>query len=144
MTIETINIPNSADTAGIAGSGVFAVAPAAILVTGDFPALVAEVEAVGASTELPARAVVGRDTSTGVIKLCDPEASDGSENPIGITVNAVATGIGETAEVEVYVAGVFNPDALVWHENFANDAQKRLAFKVAAPMIFLRRPKTAD
>lgn len=72
-------------------------------------------------------AVVGRITATGECVLCNPAANDGSENPIGIAVEPADSAAAD-ANGNIYVAGDFNIDALVWHAGFTTDAQKKAAF----------------
>lgn len=141
--MATINIPNPAAKAGQAASNVDTFVPFLQLITGDNPTVAAEVEQVAAATTFAAFAVVGRITATGLIVVCDPDAVDGSQNPIGIAAIAKVATSGQVGH-EVYVAGVFNPAALVWHAGFTTDEQKRLAFfKTSAPLVFLRKPTVA-
>jgi len=75
--------------------------------------------------DLAENSLVGRVTITGALVLSVPTASDGSQNPIGVTTAAVtnddsnsavdsnSTLAGEGARVGFYVDGVFNYDALV-------------------------------
>lgn len=137
--MATVNIPNPAAVAGQAASNHDDFVPFPQLITGDEPALVAEVETAGAATTFAAFTVVGRITATGLIVASVPGAADGSEDPIGITVTAKAATAGDE-DVEVYVAGVFNPEALTYDAGFATVEDLRLAFKTAAPMVFLKTP----
>jgi hypothetical protein len=76
---------------------------------------------------LAIRAVVGRVTASGKIKICDTAAVDGSQTPIGILVNAVDASGGDKAG-DIYVGGDFNVDALTWHASFSTDVLKLKAF----------------
>lgn len=140
----SIDIPNSAATAGLPASGVDSVTVPPMLVTGDSPPLRAESEAFGESLNYAAYTVVGRVTSGGAIIKSVQNASDGSQNPIGFLAIAVLTGSGGSAKAPVYKSGVVNPDALVWDASWNTDEKKRLAFKVAAPLLFVQPVKTAD
>jgi len=140
----TINIPLGSDTAGVADYGTETVVPAPILLTGDNPPIVSEVETVAFSQTIAARTVVGKVTSGGKIKPCVLSANDGSQVPIGFVVNAVTTDADDVKTVEVYKGGCFNPDALVWDASFDSDAKKLYAFKTGAPLIFLKRPTTGN
>ena len=81
--------------------------------------------------------VVARVAATGKIVPWAPGATDGSENAIGITVEAVdATSADKSGPY--YIGGVFNPDELVWPGG-ATDAQKAAAFD--RTNISLRTPK---
>lgn len=67
--------------------------------------------------------------------------------PIGIILaDLVTDASGKHKGVPVYRQGCFNPDALVWHGSFSNDAEKFQAFRGAPTPtnIIIRRPKTAS
>lgn len=76
---------------------------------------------------LAARTVVGRVTASGKIVICDPAASDGSQNALGILVNAIdATGADKAGSI--YIGGNFNRSLCVWHAGFTTDVLKAKAF----------------
>lgn len=81
--------------------------------------------------DLAENTLVGRVTLTGALVLSNPGASDGSQNPIGVTSHAVtvndsnsavdsnSTLAGEGQRVGFYRDGVFNYDRLVKHANWS-------------------------
>lgn len=140
----SIDIPSSAPLAGIPNSGHDTITVPAMLVTGDYPPLRAESETFGQSLTYAAYTVVGKVTAGGAIIKSVQSAVDGSQNPIGFLAVAVATGVGESAKGAVYKSGVVNPDVLVWDATWNTDELKRNAFKAAAPLLFVKAPKTSD
>jgi len=90
------------------------------------------------NADLPQYSVVGRITASGKITLSDHGASDGSQNPIGITCN-IAYDTGADQSISIYRDGMFNPDRLNWHLSWNTDALKRLAFEAKQPTIFIRK-----
>lgn len=48
-----------------------------------------------------------------------------------VCTQAVTSGAGENPTVDVFYAGCFNPDALVWGASYDNDEKKRSAFEGA-------------
>jgi len=140
--MATINPKNGDLTAGVAGqsSDIINASPDP-LVTGDAPALYTEPLPVAAEMTLVAREVVGFDVSNNIIP-----AVDGTTNAIGFVMYGIDT-TGEAAgavEVEVVRGGVFNPDLLVWDASYADDAEKRAAFRGAPTPtnIIIRKPTT--
>lgn len=107
------------------------------LITGDFTIYTSTETLLDQNAELPAYTVVGRITTGSKITKCDPGASDGSQNPIGITC-AKAPDTGADQPCAIYRAGVFNPARLTWHSGFTTDLQKRIAFESKQPTIFIR------
>jgi hypothetical protein len=90
-----------------------------------------------AGQNLPDLSVLGRITASGLLTLCNPGASDGSQVPVAILVeatNAVANTV-----TAVYTAGEFNIDALNWHSSFNTDALRLNAFGVNGSII-MRKP----
>lgn len=63
----------------------------------------------------------------GDVVACALDATDGSEVPVGILVNAIDASGGDAAG-SIYTAGEFNQDKLVWDASFTTDALKRNAF----------------
>lgn len=139
----SIDIPSSAPSAGMPASGYDTVTVPAMLVTGDYPPLRAETEVFGESLTYLAYTVVGKVTSGGAIIKSVRTASDGSQNPIGFLAIPVTTGVGGSAKAPVYKSGVVNPDVLVWDATWDTAERKRLAFKAAAPLLFVQPVKTA-
>jgi hypothetical protein len=87
---------------------------------------------------LPAYSVVGRITTGGKITLSVQTASDGSQNPIGITCNE-APDINADQSIAIYRDGMFNPAKLNWDASWNTDTLKRLAFEAKQPTIFIRK-----
>lgn len=87
---------------------------------------------------LPDLSVVGRITASGLLTLCNPGASDGSQTPVAILVEATNASGGNTA-TQFYVAGEFNIDQLNFHPSFNTDALKLAAFGVNGSLI-MRKP----
>lgn len=90
------------------------------------PAPVTEDFLVAASTTLVRGAVVGVDGSGNLVMA---KTSSTAVVPIGVLVNSVATGVGQTDRVPVYRAGNFNMDALTFHADYDTDAKKAAAFR---------------
>lgn len=140
--MATINPKNGDLTAGVAGqsSDIINASPDP-LVTGDAPALYTEPLPVDANMVLAAREVVGFSVGGNILP-----AVDGTTQAIGFVMYAIDT-TGEAAgavEVEVVRGGVFNPDLLVWDASYADDAEKRAAFRGAPTPtnIIIRKPTT--
>ena len=76
---------------------------------------------------LAANEVVGRVTASGKIMASIIGASDGSEVPLGILVNAIDASGGDLAGT-IYIGGDFNEDELVWDAGYSTDLLKRKAF----------------
>jgi hypothetical protein len=109
--------------------------------SGDTP-VTTTTELVGASTDLPIYSVVGRtgNAAGGALVLADDTV-----DAMGITTAPVTTGVGGATTVDVYRSGMFNPDALNWHEDFDTDLKKFAAFEGGvSPNLFLQRPKYQD
>lgn len=69
----------------------------------------------------------------------------GGVRPIGIIPYPIETAAGENPVHGVWVAGVFNPERLVWDASFGSDRQKRLAFlNAAAPTNIIIRSIRAN
>ncbi len=107
------------------------------LITGDFTIQTETETLADQNAELPAYTVLGRITASGKLTKCDSGASDGSQNPIAISC-AVAPDVGGDQSLAVYAAGCFNPARLTWHSSFTTAAQKKIAFKVKNPLIFIK------
>lgn len=108
------------------------------LFTGEGPEFSTTETLLDQNADLPQYSVVGRITASGKITLSDHAASDGSQNPIGITV-AIAPDVGADQSVAIWRDGMFNPDRLNWHPSWNTDALKRLAFEAKQPTIFIRK-----
>lgn len=87
--------------------------------------------------DLAANSVLARVTATGKLVECDNAASDGSENPIGISIYAVDASAADK-DCQFYVAGQFNPDLINWPASFNTQAEKDGAFDGTA--ISLKTP----
>lgn len=134
-----IDIPSSADTAGIAGSSVETITNCDPFITGDFPPVVTTDELVAASQNIPARTPVG--FSSGALV----PAVQGTTQAIGITVAAVVTAAGETTtRAPIYRQGVFNPDQINWPASYDTVDKKKTAFNSAPTptSIVIRAPRT--
>ena len=58
--------------------------------------------------------ILGREDSSDEYKLSDASATDGSETPRAVLGEDITVATGETANVAVYVAGVFYADKLIF------------------------------
>ena len=92
-----------------------------------------------AGQNLPDLSVLGRITASGKLTLCNSGASDGSQTPVGILVEAT-NAVADTV-TSVYVAGEFNIESLNWHASFTTDAQKLAAFgNGLSGVLVMRKP----
>lgn len=93
-----------------------------------------------AAADLPANAVVGRNSSGELVmaKIGNVDPDD-DIHPIGVTVNTVKMGA-TVKTVAVRRDGMFNPNVLVWDASYNTAAKKRLAFETSQPTIFIREP----
>lgn len=82
--------------------------------------------------------VLGRVTATGKLVKSVSTAVDGSEKPVAILVNAVDTTAADVV-APVWVAGVFNSDALVFDASYSTDALKLAAFGDLSTIV-LKKP----
>lgn len=72
--------------------------------------------------------VVGRITASGKLTAYAPAAVDGSQIAVGILVHAInATSADKSCQI--YTAGIFNVDALVWPGSVTTLAAKQAAFE---------------
>lgn len=134
-----IDIPSSADNAGIAGGWTDSITNFDPFITGDQPPIVTTDELVAASQTIPARTLVG--FSSGALV----PAVSGTTQAIGITVAAIVTGSGDTTvRAPIYRQGVFNPDVINWPVSYDTAEKKRLAFNGAPSptSIVIRAPRT--
>lgn len=83
-------------------------------------------ETIASGNKIAERTVLGRVTATGKLVPLDPDATDGSEKAVAISVTAIDASTAD-AQGPVYKGGYFNPNALVWPEDIT-DAQKAAAF----------------
>lgn len=104
--------------------------PAINIIAGDTPAIVTETGTVKSGQNLAARALVGRITATGLLVKSDADATDGSEQPIGVLVHAIDATAGAKA-AQYYKSGCFFADALVWDESFDETAKLAALDKIA-------------
>ena len=94
---------------------------------------------LAAGQNLPDLSVLGRITASGLLTLCNSGASDGSQTPVAILVEA--TNATSNTAVAVYVAGEFNIDSLNWHASFNTDALKLAAFQNGlSGSLIMRKP----
>ena len=95
-----------------------------------------EPETFASGALVAARTVVGRVTATKKLVKAVKTATDGSQNPIGIAVQAVDASTAD-AVGPVYKAGVFDPTKLVIDPSFTAE-DVRLAFE--GRPLFIRTP----
>lgn len=81
---------------------------------------------VAPNTEIEKYEVLGRITATGFLVPHNPEATDGSEKVIGIATQPITTTT-EPKSVAYYVSGVFNHEALVWHDDVGTLVERKAA-----------------
>lgn len=108
------------------------------LFTGDQDIITVPVTVVSGQN-LAALTVVGKNSTTGKIAVCNLGANDGTQTPYGILINAIDASGGDKAG-QVYTGGCFNPDALTWHASFDSALKKAVAFDGATSNITLRAP----
>jgi len=104
------------------------------LIAGQYPLSVG-IEPVSASVPLPAGAVLGRITASGVYQLSDASSSDGSHIPDAILLEAIE-GAGGVVEAHILLRGEINSDALMFGPGHTL-ASIRLALRERS--IFLRK-----
>lgn len=107
------------------------------LFTGDTPIYTDNGTLLDQNADLPAYTVIGRITTGSKLTKCDPGASDGSQNPIGITCYAMPDP-GADKTIAFYKSGCFNPARLTWHAGFTTDLQKKIAFEAKMPSIIIK------
>lgn len=96
--------------------------PAINIIAGDTPAIVTEKGVLKAGENLVARTMIGRIAATGLLVQSKADATDGSEQPIGVLVHAIDATTGPKP-AQYYKAGCFFSDALVWDASFDATAQ---------------------
>lgn len=96
--------------------------PAFNVIASDTPAIVTENGTLAAGQNLSARTVIGRIAATGLLVKSEADATDGSEQPIGVLVHAIDATAG-AKPAQFYKAGCFFADALVWDASFDAEAQ---------------------
>lgn len=84
-------------------------------------------ETFKSGADVAALTVLGRITASGKLIKSVNTASDGSEIPVAIAVENVASA-GADKVGPAYIAGEFNVDALVWDATYSTDALKLAAF----------------
>ena len=97
------------------------------LFAGDFPVETLPATLASGAGVIADFSVLGKVTATGKYILCDTGASDGSETPAAIAVYGGDATAADVA-IQIYVAGSFNMDKLVWDASFATEADKLGAF----------------
>jgi len=80
---------------------------------------------------LAANTPIGQITASGKFVDCNPAAVNGSETAKYITPQAIDA-TGADAQAQVYKAGTFDPEQLVWNANFT--ATKKLLAFVGTPI----------
>jgi hypothetical protein len=96
------------------------------LFNGSIPQIVTEDFLVADSLTLLANSVVGLDATN---KLVMAKTSATAVVPLGVTLHAITTGVGNTDRVAIYRSGNFNRDALVFHADYSTNALKEAAFR---------------
>ncbi|NHN83660.1 head decoration protein [Acetobacter musti] len=76
--------------------------------------LVTQDVTIGAGQTLLRGSVVGKVTATGAYILCVATATDGSQVPAGVMVDAVTTAAGTTGAGSIYRQGEFNSNYLTF------------------------------
>lgn len=93
------------------------------------------------TTDIPAYSVVGRVTATAEVVLSDAAATDGSQNPIGITTSYLYAVLPNAVQpVSIWYNGTFNDSALNWHPSYSTAALRKLAFEAKNPQITIKIP----
>lgn len=91
-------------------------------------------ETFKSGANVAALTVCGRITASGKLIKSVQTASDGSQVPVAICIEDVASA-GADKVGPAYIAGEFNIDALVWDASWTTDALK-LASAGNGPLIF--------
>jgi len=139
-----VNIPRHEP--GLAAGSHDAYTPPGVIYTGPGPTVVHTETLADQGADLPAYSVVGKITVSGKLTLCDPSVSDGSEDPVGITL-AEAPDVNGDQKVPYAVDGHFNPAALNYDQStggFASVAALQEALRLKCPHMVLRAPATAS
>lgn len=87
-----------------------------------------KLETIASGAAVAALTPLGRITASGKLIKSVRTAEDGSQNPVAISIEAVAGAASADVATQVYVAGEFNVDALQWDASWTTDAQKLAAF----------------
>ncbi|MFT8897091.1 MAG: head decoration protein [Acetobacter sp.] len=102
--------------------------------------LVTENVTIGASQTIVRGTVLGKVTATGAYIACVKTATDGSQTPAAIAVDAVTTAAGATATGPVYLMGEFNSNYLTFDTSWTVDT-----LKAACPApIFIKTALSND
>lgn len=96
--------------------------PATNFIAGCEPEIVTENGVLKTGENLAARTVIGRIAATGLLVQSKADATDGSEQPIGVLVHSIDATTGPKP-AQYYKAGCFFADALVWDASFDAIAQ---------------------
>jgi hypothetical protein len=91
-------------------------------------------ETFASGADVAALTVCGRVTASGKLIKSVRTASDGSEVPVAICVENVASAAADKVG-PAYIAGEFNVDGVVWDASWATDAQK-LKSTGNGPIVF--------
>lgn len=91
-------------------------------------------ETFKSGADVAALTVCGRITATGKLVKSVQTASDGSEVPVAICIENVASAAADKVG-PAYIAGEFNVDGVVWDASWTTDAMK-LASTGNGPIVF--------
>lgn len=92
-------------------------------------------ETFKSGADVAALTVCGRIAATGKLIKSVQTASDGSEVPVAICIENVASAAADKVG-PAYIAGEFNVDALVWDASWTTDALKLAAAGTNGPLVF--------
>jgi len=137
---ENETAQNLANAINATGGGYFAETPEHPLATAEADRADVIVAARWAGSGINAVAFLGENG--GQTDVTRPMSGGrGGVVPIGVVPHPASPEA--DAFIPVWVSGVFNPDALAWHESFRTEEQKRTAFLTAQPLfseIIIRKP----
>lgn len=127
---DAINADPDAIEAGTVGPGT--VAHPDVVATSAAGVVTVRANAPGTAGNAIASTETSTVASWGAATLAGgTDVGGGGITPLGITTAPVTTGAGVETTIDIFRAGCFNPDALVWDDSFNTDARKRNAFEGA-------------
>lgn len=138
-------LPQTANTAGLASSEQHTVTPAQVVLTGSFP-VEADIESLAANQgALEAYTVLARNDTNDTVVVWDVDGANGTNKPIGMTAHAIPTSA-SAQPVSVIKTGVWNPNVLIFDESTtgATIDELKVALRERAPCFFLRAPKSGS
>lgn len=103
-------------------------------IAGDFP-IITEREKIASGLVLPRHSALGKVSATGELKNLDSAATDGSQIPYAILIDAVDTTDGAT-NADVFKTGEFNADKVVFKAGEDANQHKDAFRKIS---IFLKK-----